>query len=632
MRKLTPLAVLVLAAIGCHNGNNNNSCMPMAQECVSDQLARVCPADGSGWLSISCGPGTKCSNGVCAPDAGSAQLCQVGTGSCGDSTHALQCNENGVGFKATSCPANTQCINQGLCQGACIVGDTLCDGAGGILTCMDGNTYMSMVCPAGQYCTTQTPTPFGVSQAACQAAACQPGASTCGNPLDMTADQTKFRADCVATPTGYNWNVEQCLTGQSCDPTSGGHPCSAQCQPNTARCSGQNIQICDAATLSWKTTSTCDVASSQSCLLDGNGNPVCGDKLCALGAQGTCVQMGGSSLFRACGSDGKLGAPAPCGQGVCATDLSPTVNGVTAGSCHVQCNAGEQRCWGKNAYQTCTNGVWSTATTACPSTAGVQCKDVTQPNNMHTTVCGVCQPGTNQCVNASGSTSSGAPYDHIETCDNSGMWGALTACTVGTCVSGGATGAYCHAMCAPGQPVCVGSVVAVPGTTITNATTASGTCNPDGSLPAGTACATGLYCRHDWGGNALGCVACVGSTTNEAGTTDTRCTDSTGGQTAPANAAVEMCSASNAWGGVMMCPSSPAETCQHPQTSTCQPCFGSNGGPCSDSQLAANGFGGCQWWWGVSTQPCGQTTDCCANAPYLTACGTTTSPTAVCSQ
>ena len=75
-------AALVFAAVGGCDTTNTivqgtpdmagaspaPACTPNAKECVSSTLARVCPADGSGWLAVQCAFGETCSGGDCGLD------------------------------------------------------------------------------------------------------------------------------------------------------------------------------------------------------------------------------------------------------------------------------------------------------------------------------------------------------------------------------------------------------------------------------------------------------------------------------------------------------------------------------------------------------------------------------------
>ena len=614
-----------------------SGCTPMALECVSATLARVCPADGSGWIGVPCAAGQTCSSGTCVPDLTMAS-CTPGSGSCVGLTGAMRCNASGVGFTAVTCPAGTQCTGKGDCAGACVVGETACDPAtGALITCADGNTITAAACPQGQTCASVD------GKAQCLGGDCQPPANgcsvVCGNKLDPKADQTRFTSQCVATPAGFKWQVTQCLSPQTCSPTAGGAcsstasnaACASQCLPGQTRCSpdGASIQTCGASG-SWVAGATCNAAANQACVIDAGGQAVCGDGICAEGAAGVCVLAGGATLFRACGSDGKLGAPAPCALGVCEPDaMHALVAGLSPGVCVAQCRPGEQQCVGNNAYQTCgANGTWKSAVTQCPSADGApsSCFAFTQPSGALATVCGACRPGSHRCANSGGGLDGGAGMlNELETCDSTGRWGAATPCTVGVCAPSGANDVACVAQCIPGSTLCVGQSASVPGTPY-QGSEASVACTAQGMIPAFTGgscasdpngpgcCGAGTLCRQDSAGNALGCLACVG-TSNEAGLVDTRCVDGNG--VAPGTASIETCSASNSWGAPTMC-ASPEEcrpaTGNQASPTVCGSCYGRPS--CTDSALftTSSGAFNCEWLGLGPPRSCGGQPDCCASA------------------
>ena len=84
------------------------------------------------------------------------------------------------------------------------------------------------------------------------------------------------------------------------------------------------------------------------------------------------------------------------------------------------------------------------------------------------------------------------------------------------------------------------------------------------TCPAGAGCCQPVgnertSCRTDTAHNALGCVVCVGATTNEGGLIDTRCTDTTGAlQTNGVcgdleHVSLETCKEDNTWGPPTSC-------------------------------------------------------------------------------
>jgi hypothetical protein len=586
---------------------NGPGCAAGTKECVNDKLARICPADGSAWIAQTCAADEKCTAGACAKDPSVVAQCTSAQDTCVGNT-AMHCKADGNGFDAAACPANTACVGAGKCLGACFVGASSCNGPTTVATCTDGLQVTETACPSGQFCVDQ-----GNGTAACKAGDCDPTACTvCGNKVDAAADQTKFTSSCQATPGGYKWVASQCAGVQTCNPSAGGScssggpgaknaQCASECTPGQNRCASNNlgIQTCD-ATGHWAATVTsCNAnpaATDLVCMTDptNGANKICGDALCASGAQGACQPDGKIKL---CGANGKLAATATsCSAGSC-QQSGGTYNGAVAGQCQAQCQNGAERCVldGGTTYQTCTNGIWGAPTNCATGT----CYSYTSATTgLSAKLCNaVCSPGTHRCSNTDGDAGAGNDHKAIETCSAAGQWSAAAACTIGVCQSSG-NDAACVAECVPGAKVCL------------NGNTEDGACTAAGLYPSsGTACGTGKTCRTTNANVVVGCVECLGAT--HGGTPDSRCVDS-----ANSNAVVttggtgtEICQNDDTWpANGTDCPASTTCSTQSTQDVCFQTmcpsycCFGPPGpgqvcGPfCSTP--------------GSST--CGTTTDCCS--------------------
>ncbi len=562
------------------------SCAPGAKECVNPSLARVCPADGSGWLSQECKVGEKCDQGGCVADPNAT--CAPGSGACLTATTGLRCRDNLMGFAAVTCPTGTTCQGDGLCAGSCIVGSSACMADGTLATCVNGNTFTPSSCAANERCVDVSTSPYPVS--ACKPAECTPDALgcdfVCGNKADATADQTKFTSTCVSTPTGYKWAAVGCAAGLTCNPSARAcgrgttqAACASDCTPGQSRCSPDALstQICGPDG-KWGATTACNANPAAAAVIcqrnpTNSSAVLCGDPFCATGAIGTCDATG----LRRCGSDGKLAATGTaCASGSC-TAVGLPVGGLAPGACVAECQAGDERCTasGATSYQTCSNGRWATPV-ACPSADGGAaadtCFDYLTSTQRPAKLCGgVCAPNSTRCASADG----GPSTDAIETCSAMGQWAALpTVCTVGVCTTGVVgSGAVCVAQCVPNAVVCVGAGKDVTGTPFSGTDT-FGTCTAQGTLPtSGTTLCTGTaVCRRNGAGAIApagnACIECVGSNVaggNERGTVDTRCSDPTG--TTAGTADVQTCSAGNTWtGGTLDCVAS-ATTCKAASTS-----------------------------------------------------------------
>jgi hypothetical protein len=584
-------------------------CTPNAKECVNDNLARVCPADGSGWLAQPCHAGEKCAGGECKADP--MAPCTSDQNTCMDAMTALRCNMTGNGFDVVTCPAKTTCSGAGVCQGACAVGSSFCLDTHTVSTCMDGVVYQTAACTDSSLCVKTGDTPYVT--AACKPSECTPGKSgcdlVCGNMVDSTADQTKFLSRCTSTPDGYRWSALACPaptscspSGQSCTSGSGSQAsCASECKPGQQRCAGNSTssgyQVCGADGKWPVATTLCNPDASVTPLLQcmvtttDSNKVVCADAVCAGGFQGTC-DTGGQ--FHACGADGKIAANgAACASGSCASVGSPPVpNAPQPGACLPVCKSGDERCVGVQ-YQTCSSGVWG----ASQSCSAGSCQPFTNGDGRPARVCGVCVPGTHRCTDVNGMP--GTAY--VQTCDSTGQWTTPAVCSVGACGTTG-TDFGCIAQCVPNKKFCSG--VAKTGAGMTIAGTASESLCPATGLTTGvvpTACTGEATCRKDEGGNPLGCTLCVG-TKNEFGLQDTRCSDAAGAN--PGTAAVQSCAADGmSWvtPPTTICPAMttckgasnniPIPTVLGPYCHTIN--LGAGPVPSTDSNIKAAGFSGC---------------------------------------
>lgn len=589
-------------------------CTPSAKECVSPALARVCPADGSGWVSQSCRDGEVCDKGDCKADPNVA--CIANTGACVSATTALRCRASLQGFEQITCPAGTTCEGEGLCAGACVVGSSICLGTGSIGTCLDGNTFTATACAGATLCVDVSTSPYPVS--ACTAADCVPDAqgcnTVCGNKSSAAADQTKFTSTCIATPAGFKWVAVGCTGITTCNPTGqscGSHgeaACASDCTPGQLRCSADKLstQACGADG-KWAGVTACNANPAATALVCQTSpvdpaTAICGDAICASGAAGTCDATG----LRKCGPDGKLAAAGTaCATGICVTTSNTSFGGAFPGVCAAECQAGDERCAssGATSYQTCSaSGRWTTPV-GCPSADGgaaaATCLDFQTSTQRPGKICGgTCAPSTTRCIAGDG----GAGNNAIETCNALGQWSTPAVCTVGACTTGVAgAGAACVAQCIPNATVCVGATKAVPGTPYTG-TDAYGACTTQGTLPTSgtTACTGSNVCRKTSLGTVAAnvCVECVGPAVtggNLNGAVDTRCSNAAG--TATGSADVQTCATDNTWtAGTLDCVAS-GKTCTSPVVGSpylVEACQKENRGhPVTDSYISANSGQSC---------------------------------------
>ncbi len=666
MRNVLGFALLVVVvaivggSVGCTSNNKNHSpdlgCIPGTTECVDTTLARVCT--DTGWLAKACPTGSMCTNGDCAAPTASAAPCLPGSKVCvGNSV--LACAATGFGYTTTDCPANTNCQG-GFCKGFCVVGQTSC--VNGLLsTCTDGFNSTVAACTSGTACVVDNTT-LG-NPAICVKGDCTPDTvNGCnfacgiqGGPSPSPA-ATNFISTCTNTnsPLGFRWVSSQCQGAATCDPvgadcntaTKQQARCVTQCTPAAVRCAaGNSTQTCD-ANGNWQSPAPCAVG-----LVCGTatGSAICGNAVCVSGTapgKGLCTDVAGVSELMPCVNGQLIPSPAPCTTGTCVRDTTTGVSAnPPAGACVAECQTGDTECAGGGTQGCTANGLWSNTVTPC---ATGTCQGFTTSTGRKSTVCGACVPGTHQCSNGNAD---------IALCGSDGQLAAATACTFGQCrFSNTLVDNACTADCVPGSLICVGAVAPspqpgtlFPGTSAVATCTASGI-NPGvgfglgsdpcvtgiGALPLGVACCspptTGVVfagCRNDPAGNGIGCVTCVGSGLNEEGLVDTRCSD---GATGVGTAAVQTCKVTNdGWQTPVSCspghcnfatPTPAPGTNNVPAgtvTPSCHSCPGV-GGLCTETNWNNNGTGATSCFNAGEGAPmsCGNTSDCCSDACYLT--------------
>ncbi len=630
-------ALLVPLLAGCPTDSNQQTsdggfgCPAQMKECVDAQLARVCPADGSGWISKPCSLGSTCLDGECVV---TAPVCDPGEGVCMSETAGLVCKSDGRGYESVTCPSGTTCTGPGLCQGACVVGSSFCADLQTVASCTDGRTFTATTCGATERCVVTSS--GALEQAACKPAECVPDAEgcdqVCGNRTASATDQDPaWLSFCVETPLGYKWTALKCASGRSCSP--GGRSCGVgdarrealclgACTTGETRCTADRsaIETCGVDG-NWSTTLTkCDAGAFCAVAPRGPQHAVCADPLCAL-SWSTGLQLGSCAAddkILLCNEEGKLAIESTCPTGRCqAVTNSPVVGTAAIGVCTVECLAGDSLCLDGGLRRTCVNGLWS-APTQCtdPLTGNAlsTCTQLETPISKRPRgLCGDadCAPGSAACVGAGPD-----PATQIHYCGDDGKYGLAVEC-LGYCDASIPSLARCVAECIPGARTCVGDPVTLPDSPI-KARSHSAICQANGRLPADTTweqCTGGTACRTGAAGFSLGCVACVGSVANELGLIDTRCASATSMQT---------CKSDNTWDAVAACGGT--KVCVEPSNGSlaqgllyCKPC--SDDGwpgsvPCTDAARRSLIGDGCAAV--VSCPTSAQDTtpvpDCCATA------------------
>ncbi|MFO0671700.1 MAG: hypothetical protein U0235_19060 [Polyangiaceae bacterium] len=545
-------------------------CTPGKKECVTDTVARVCPADGTLWVGVTCRVGEKCDQGDCKPVAGGpTAACVPGDGACTAPNKALRCKNDGSGFVSIDCPPNTTCFDKGLCKGTQIVGTQTCStDRKSVMESKDGFTSVKVAdCAATDVCVQTGTVPY--TTVACKPAQCDPAATcggatptTCGDPLNPGADQTKSIATCKETPDGFKWVGQPCPVNQTCNPV--GTTCNNQqgkfqaacgnpssCTPGTTRCafSGNAVQTCQPDG-TWATPTACNLGAGEVCMTPyASGKQVCGHLICQFNGGAICDDATGQ--IRACDDSGKLTLPKACTFGRCIhyanTNLPAPYN--QTGRCTAECTPGTEDCgyFGGNNFRICdANGRWGQPQ-VCPSDDGAAstCTTYTDPvSNLskHLCVVGIdCTPGQRRCV----STDGGVGTEAIQACGTDGRWGAPAACAVGVCTAT-VYGTTCLGDCTPGSQVCD--------------PTGSGkflVCPANGKLPVSPTydqtCSGTMSCKRS-GNRSFGCLECVGPSLTDGNTLvapESRCLADDGGVNG--STMLQTCSANNTWDTAATC-------------------------------------------------------------------------------
>jgi hypothetical protein len=383
-------------------------CTPADRECLSGELSRVCPADGSGWLQFPCNLGEACVDGICG---GTSSSCEPGTKACATDRIAKVCESDGSGFVPFPCGEDEVCDTAtgdcvvDLLGGVCEPGTAKCVGGLQSLVCQGGGTGYNVT-----NCPTEAPCRDGL----CAGPVCRMGESFC--------DSTRIKT-CVG---GSEWKYTDCPPGQVCAARRDQDYTTASCVK--AVCASLDTECGDPTDPSVDTSrylSKCELTS------DGSLDWV----------RYEC------SALEAC---------------------DPTLSVAT---CSKRCTPGAQRCTTNLlGYQECTAaGTWGPASNcnATASEAQLQCqpKPGQIPGDLAAVVCSdpVCVIVQNSLRLEVGGTCDGAK---LRRCDASGRLAPVTAaenCETGICATlsttsyGGYLPGACREDCKAGDERCVGT-------------------------------------------------------------------------------------------------------------------------------------------------------------------------------
>jgi hypothetical protein len=554
-------------------------CKPGTMACASDKVAKICDADGSGWVELPCASNEICKDDKCGPDPKSS--CDDDANTCLDNKTALRCLGGDKGFEVVKCEGDLYC-EAGRCRGAVCSLGSLCMMDNHLRECVDGKTYRDSQCGVNQVC--QQVNDIGK----CVPLQCKVGDSACGDPRDASVDAKKNYAMCVVAAGGSGvpeWVRGECTGNSTCDPMKAGMPwmCTETCTKGAQRCASDpqtgvndGFQTCGDDG-KWGPLQTCNTEnqSQKQCVISPNPDAsmlpkaLCAEPVCwwaftnpTAKATGTCE----NEQLRKCQLDGTLADAAACAQGICRNvNEVVTADGHTPARCDStpQCEEGEELCLyvGNTAtprYRTCKNGFWSTEISTCENDGA--CVNSHDDTGKRKKVCGAeCSPASHRC-NADG---------ELETCDASGHWARGEQCALGSCKTIGNNDASCVVDCVPGSVACVGTTVTAPDG-YHQGRSQQRVCEADGTWGNATACADNRVCRISGSGIGLGCIACVGPNLpggNAEGSVDSRCDPNDVMK-------IQDCGENNNWLSSRTC--SDGKACVAPVTQSCGMCMGVN--------------------------------------------------------
>jgi hypothetical protein len=545
------LAVPCAAGETCQEGacvTGEPTCTPGAVDCATSTIARICAADGSTWIPLACGDAEICDQGACVVDL-AAGACTPGATRCDGDRALLTCSASGVGFASLACPGTTTCMEaagSAACTGpVCAIGQGTCDGDGsGGTRCVDGTQYEAFRCGPDEVCLA------GQAGPACVVPGCLPGQEQCGDPSDPAFPETAGFTRCDLRADGtLGWIRTLCAAPAGCvyDALAGQARCASDCVPGAQRCDDLRlgIQTCGAEG-TWGEAVACSAPDEDPlfCVVlhDHPGRPVCAEPVCYLAE--VYYQLGGvtspagvceAGLIRECGADGRVstGPAEACATGLCVPRFEAL--GQTLGFCTAQCQPGDQRCvaYGLEVQTCADNGIWELVPAACP--ADQYCFELQGAGDLVQAICGECRPGAGACVSDTTRV----------LCGEDAQWEPESGCPRGVCdeiLDEGVTLALCVDECSPGEVVCLGTnKTASDGNHV--GTAGFGTCTAQARLPTTVSpCPGTTTCRETFLQESLGCVECLGTAVpggNEDGLADSRC--ATVGQ------AVQTCTAANDW-------------------------------------------------------------------------------------
>ncbi|MFC1609663.1 formylglycine-generating enzyme family protein [Myxococcota bacterium] len=256
MKLRAVLCILITCQIACSD-DTPDQCPRDTKECLSGLVGRVCPSDGSGWISFTCPEDEVCQDGECIVDT--ANQCTNGTKECIDDQVARMCS--GGAWVNVPCGLDATChVGDCVADAYCTPNEVVCATNEAIKTCeLDGSAWVITACQPNEVCTsdaceidltggvctpgericldsqtalicevdgvgyTQIDCPSTCAQGTCTGTICIPGESRCADTVLSGGASPTTLFTCVG---GTHWEEAECTPGDLCmydgvDPTVG---------------------------------------------------------------------------------------------------------------------------------------------------------------------------------------------------------------------------------------------------------------------------------------------------------------------------------------------------------------------------------------------------------------------------
>ena len=236
----------------CVDDDCSDACTDGEVECVGDDF-QVCQQQSNGctdWSApVSCPAEMVCDGGACVSDCSDA--CDAGATQCATDGSVQVCQEQSNGCtdwsSAIDCPLSTSC-EDGSCVSDCTDG---CSSQGAVQCADSGSIEACQVQSTG--CLDWSAPIECPDGSSCDGGQCLSGASCAPNTYRCNGDDVEV---CNAEGTAH-------LFVQSCAGECDGGVCVGECEPGSRQCNGDTVEECNASGTDFEAVETCDTFCSQ---------------------------------------------------------------------------------------------------------------------------------------------------------------------------------------------------------------------------------------------------------------------------------------------------------------------------------------------------------------------------------